>query len=287
MRHAFVHFDLNTSDFAGVRRFYETLFDWDFVDVDMGGGAPQAQMLPPSGPSGGLQRTRTRGARSQWVPYVTVDDLRAMLARVREAGGAVIQDYVEVPGLGAQAIVQDPGGTQLGLWEMAAELRPAPAPAPEIVDAEVIEDAEIVEEASGPQVVVDAPAVVEVTVAPAPAAGGRRKRGSRRAAQPEATAPEAAASEPEAPEPPLVAEPPKRGRKKASATPPAPEPPVVAEPPKRGRKKASATPPAPEPPVVAERPAPAKKTSKAAAKKASRKAAPAKKTAKRPGRGRR
>ena len=172
MRHAFVHFDLNTSDFAGVRRFYETLFDWGFVDVDMGGNAPYAQIRPPSGPGGGLQPTPSRGTRSQWVPYVAVEDLRATLARVREAGGAVIVDYTEVPGFGAQAIVQDPGGTQLGLWEIVAV---AAAPAvEEIVEAEVIDDAEVIEETAGPEVVVDAPAVVEVTV-PAKKRGGRRR----------------------------------------------------------------------------------------------------------------
>ena len=88
MRHAFVHFDLNTSAFAEVRRFYEALFDWAFIDVDMG-DSPYAQIRPPSGPGGGLQPNPKRSMPSQWLPYVGVDDVRALASRVRAivAGG--------------------------------------------------------------------------------------------------------------------------------------------------------------------------------------------------------
>jgi hypothetical protein len=289
MRHAFVHFDLNTSDFARVRRFYEALFDWGFVDVDMGGNVPYAQIRPPSGPGGGLQPAE-RGTRSQWVPYVGVDDLRAMLVRVREAGGAVLVDYTEVPGFGAQAIVQDPGGTQLGLWEMVA-LEPA-APVEEVVEPEIIEDAEVVEQAAGPEVVVDAPAVAEV--APAKKSVGERLAEARRkkAAKREQEAAERLAEEkPVAEEPAAkksVGERLAEARRKKAAKreaerlaeakkPVAEEPAAKKESKKLARKGAKK--------AAIEKPAAAKKAAK---KAAIEKPAAAKKAAKKtPGRGRR
>jgi predicted enzyme related to lactoylglutathione lyase len=280
MRHAFVHFDLDTSDFAGTRRFYEALFGWDFVDVDMGGSAPLAQIRTPSGPSGGLQPTPTAGAGSQWVPYVAVDDVLATLERVSEAGGTVIQGYTAIPGSGAQAIVKDPGGTLLGLWEIVqTEAAPVPAPEPEVVEAEIIEDAEVVEESAAPEVVVDAPAVAEVVQAPTVESPVEKKRRGKRAAKAAAAestpVAERAAAEPTVDEAPATA---KATSKKAAKKP------SVDAPAKATSKKA-----AKKPSVDA----PAKATSKKAAKKpsvdapASKKAA-AKKTAKKPvGRGRR
>jgi predicted enzyme related to lactoylglutathione lyase len=257
MRHAFVHFDLNTSDFAGVRRFYEALFDWDFVDVDLGSTAPQAQILPASGPSGGLQPTASRGARSQWVPYVAVDDVRAMLRRVREAGGAVIQDYTPVPGLGAQAIVQDPGGTQLGLWEMEVAVAAAPAPkVVEVIEAEVIEDAEVVEEASGPEVVMEGPVEIEVVAQVAGGKPGRKKRASKRAAEPAPVEPapvQAAPVEAVAPEAPAPKRKAAKKKDKKEEAPPAEvevAPPVVETPAPKATKKAAAKPPEVKPPIA-------------------------------------
>ncbi|MEM9454186.1 MAG: VOC family protein [Myxococcota bacterium] len=118
MHHAFVHFELNTSAPAEVRRFYDALFDWTFEDVDMGEGGRYTRIQTPSGPAGGLQPNAMPAAPAQWVPYVGVEDVKAMLERVREAGGEVVVEYTPVPGFGALAIVQDPGGTQLGLWEV-------------------------------------------------------------------------------------------------------------------------------------------------------------------------
>jgi uncharacterized protein len=206
MRHAFVHFDLNTSAFAEVRRFYEALFDWSFVDVDMGGDAPYAQIRPPSGPGGGLQPSPGGTPPSQWVPYVGVDDVRAMLERVRAAGGTVVVDYTPVPGYGAQAIVQDPGGTQIGLWEIAV-VETRTEPEPEIVEAEIIEDAEVVEEAAEPEVVV-------------PAAKSGKKKGGRGGKRAVAEEPPVVVVVPEVVIVEAAAEPPaaKKAAKKAPTT---------------------------------------------------------------------
>ena len=141
MRHAFVHFELNSSVPAEARRFYEALFDWSFVDVEVG-DATYTQIRTPSGLGGGLQPNPEPGMPSRWVPFVGVPDVRAALSEAKRAGGEVVVEYTPVPGFGALAIVQDPGGTQIGLWEVAdapaeATDESAAEPEPEVLAEEV------------------------------------------------------------------------------------------------------------------------------------------------------
>nr|MCH9685652.1 VOC family protein [Deltaproteobacteria bacterium] len=120
MRHAFVHLELNTNALPQARRFYEGVFDWDFSDVQVGDDAVYTQIRTPSGPGGGMQAATEEGEPSRWLPYVGVHDVRATLTRVRKLGGTIIVDHTPVPGFGALAIVADPTGAQMGLWEVEA-----------------------------------------------------------------------------------------------------------------------------------------------------------------------
>lgn len=57
------------------------------------------------------------GPGSAWIAYVDVDDLDAATAKVKELGGTVNQDSTEVPNMGRFAIITDPSGATIGLWE--------------------------------------------------------------------------------------------------------------------------------------------------------------------------
>ena len=53
-----------------------------------------------------------------WLPYLSTTDVRATLARVTAAGGHCLAHPADVPG-GIHAIIADPGGAALGLWQPA------------------------------------------------------------------------------------------------------------------------------------------------------------------------
>jgi predicted enzyme related to lactoylglutathione lyase len=61
------------------------------------------------------------GASSAWMPYVLVDDLNAATAKAKELGATVIQDVTEVSDMGYFAIIIDPTGAVLGLWQTKAK----------------------------------------------------------------------------------------------------------------------------------------------------------------------
>jgi predicted enzyme related to lactoylglutathione lyase len=49
--------------------------------------------------------------------YIDVDDLEPYTAKIRDAGGKVLVDKMEVPGVGFLALFEDPDGRVLGMWQ--------------------------------------------------------------------------------------------------------------------------------------------------------------------------
>lgn len=104
-----VYFELFTGDLPGATAFYAALAGW----------TPQPSTDPAyvtlnAGPetAAGLVAPRVAGAASQWVAYLTVDDLDASTAAIVAQGGTVVVPASDLPGVGRTAGVADPfGGT--------------------------------------------------------------------------------------------------------------------------------------------------------------------------------
>jgi hypothetical protein len=112
-----VWYDLITEDISSARRFYGELFGWTFEGTQGPGGGDYtvarsgnvyvAGMV--SVPSGSGSRTLSR-----WLPYVSVADVDAALARsVR--GGAEVAVGARNVALGRVAAIVDPEGAVVGL----------------------------------------------------------------------------------------------------------------------------------------------------------------------------
>lgn len=112
--------DLAAADPAAALRFYEAAFGWTptvqhanggcFVRLQSG-GEDVASMYP-------LSRAQLeRGVPSHWTPYVRVAGLEAAAGRVRDSGGRVIVPPFAVDGIARIALIADPAGALLGLWE--------------------------------------------------------------------------------------------------------------------------------------------------------------------------
>jgi len=108
--------DLQTSDRTAAAAFYRALFGWQIPDADPAhggyavaelGGTPVAAIgpFPP-----GMERP-------VWTVYFAVADLDASAAAATATGGAVLLAPGELmPGV-RMAIVADPAGAVLGLWQ--------------------------------------------------------------------------------------------------------------------------------------------------------------------------
>src|ERR687891_303841 len=80
--------DLATSDPDDAKRFYTGLFGWDF-----------------------------EGMPTFWGSYVTVESADSMAARANELGGTLVVEPFDVMDVGRMAVVQDPTGAMLSVWE--------------------------------------------------------------------------------------------------------------------------------------------------------------------------
>lgn len=108
--------DLATEDLAGSKTFYTTLFGWVADDVPMD-EADGYGMFSLNGRHVGGYGPPPPGRPASWAVYVTVDDLDAVTAAVAGNGGTVAAGPMDVFTAGRMAVVQDPTGAMLSLWQ--------------------------------------------------------------------------------------------------------------------------------------------------------------------------
>jgi predicted enzyme related to lactoylglutathione lyase len=109
--------DLSTQDLEAARRFYSGLFGWTFEQTTGPGGQPYllarsgrilvAGLVAVSSPSKDV-------VLSRWVPYMSVSDVDASVARATAAGATVIVSARDV-NLGRVAVIEDKEKAVLGL----------------------------------------------------------------------------------------------------------------------------------------------------------------------------
>jgi len=116
--------ELMTRDVAKAKNFYAESLGWTYDDVPMGevygtytiiksGDEMAGGMFKMDGPM-------FEGRPESWFTYVAVDDLDDRLRKAREAGGTVMREPWDVPGIGRIAIVADTGGAVQG-WLVPSE----------------------------------------------------------------------------------------------------------------------------------------------------------------------
>ena len=108
--------ELHTTSAAGALDFYSSLVGWERKGEPMPGYhifGSSTEML------GGITDAHCGEGEKKpphWMPYITVDDLDATLAKVEGLGGAVIMPAMPIPNDGGRiAIIKDPQGVATGL----------------------------------------------------------------------------------------------------------------------------------------------------------------------------
>jgi uncharacterized protein len=110
--------DHGSPDLGASVEFYGALFGWDVPEsenAEQTGGYRQA--MKDGKPTAGMMPLMQEGQPPAWTTYVSVDDAEATAAAVKEAGGAVIAEPMEVLDLGTMAIFSDPTGAVFGVWQ--------------------------------------------------------------------------------------------------------------------------------------------------------------------------
>lgn len=113
--------DLVTTDVDAAKAFYGGLFGWDFEDIPTPMGSSYTMCSLDGATVAGIgpqpPGMAEQGVPSMWNSYVLVEDLDATCAAVSAAGGAVVMPAMDVMTAGRMAMVADPSGAVVGLWQ--------------------------------------------------------------------------------------------------------------------------------------------------------------------------
>jgi uncharacterized protein len=121
---AFCWVGLATSDLVNATAFYARLFSWRSEELPAGGFGAYRSLRRGDKEVAILYR-QTREARAvqappHWTPLVLVVDAEASSLRVKELGGSILRDPLDLADAGRVAAVRDPLGGILSLWEAHA-----------------------------------------------------------------------------------------------------------------------------------------------------------------------
>jgi len=112
--------ELMTRDSDASSKFYTALFGWTSEDMDMGGFT--YTMFKTGGRAVGGMIVLPPEAESMpvmWMGYVTVQNLEASVAKAGELGAKVLKEITAIE-MGRFAILADPQGAVIGLWQFAS-----------------------------------------------------------------------------------------------------------------------------------------------------------------------
>ena len=110
--------ELFTADTDTARTFYGELFGWTVQDSGPEYGG-YAQFLRDGAPVAGLMRNEV-GLPDTWSVYLRSADAAATVASARQHGGQVVVEPMQVGDLGHMAVVADPSGAAVGVWQPLA-----------------------------------------------------------------------------------------------------------------------------------------------------------------------
>lgn len=113
--------ELATTDGAAAKAFYTSLFGWTHVDNPMGPDMVytrfQMRGLDVAACYTQDKQQREQGVPPNWMSYVTVAKADESAAQAKKLGATLIMEPFDVMSYGRMAVLQDPAGAVVSLWE--------------------------------------------------------------------------------------------------------------------------------------------------------------------------
>lgn len=126
-----VHFEMPYENRDRMKSFYESAFGWqtqtlgpemgNYVVATTTETGPDRRPKTPGAINGGFYERPANDADGQYPSVViAVNDIKAAIGKVKAAGGTLLGDPMEIPGVGQYASFRDTEGNRVGM------LQPAP-----------------------------------------------------------------------------------------------------------------------------------------------------------------
>lgn len=123
-----VHFEMPSKDQARVKKFYEQAFGWqmqqygpemgDYVLATTTETDDKGMPKKPGAINGGFFPYDVKKPGFQLPSVViSVDDLEAAMEKVKAAGGKILDEPMDIPGIGRYAPFEDTEGNRVGMLQ--------------------------------------------------------------------------------------------------------------------------------------------------------------------------
>jgi hypothetical protein len=110
------HLEIPADDVERAKRFYAAVAGWEFGEME---GFPGYFLFRTGERSGGGIGRRGESVGNVLRVYISVDRLEDGIAAAEANGGTVTVPASDIPGQGRYAVVDDPEGNEIALWESA------------------------------------------------------------------------------------------------------------------------------------------------------------------------
>ncbi len=111
--------DLSTPDAEGAKAFYGGLFGWEFRDDEIPGGV-YTMCFREGDEVGAIVQQGEHPAH--WNNYVSVASADETATKAKQLGAKTIEEPFDVMEFGRMAVLADPGGAMLCVWEARAHI---------------------------------------------------------------------------------------------------------------------------------------------------------------------
>jgi hypothetical protein len=113
--------ELGTTDQAGAKRFYTSLFGWSPDDMPMGPDAAYTMFkLDGEYAAAAYQldaAMRSMGIPSHWMLYISVANADESSRKASDLGGEVVKGPFDVFDAGRMSVIKDPTGVMFCIWQ--------------------------------------------------------------------------------------------------------------------------------------------------------------------------
>lgn len=115
-----VHFEINADDPDKAAEFYRKAFDWEIKQWEKGDywmvmTGPRKEM----GIDGGI--AKREGNVNAFVNIIAIDKIDESLKKIEDAGGKIVSEKMDVPGIGLIAYCHDNQGNKFGIIQPHGE----------------------------------------------------------------------------------------------------------------------------------------------------------------------
>jgi predicted enzyme related to lactoylglutathione lyase len=113
----FVWFEYVSKDVKKAQAFFGEVFHWKTKDVPMPQGTYQMIMLGDKQIGGYLPTPQGAPEHAHWLSHLQVTNAQETANKVKQLGGRILKETMKMGDFGNMAVVADPMGAPLALWQ--------------------------------------------------------------------------------------------------------------------------------------------------------------------------